>query len=59
MNNGYLGMVRQWQELFYNNRLCSVELMLPGRRNARRRLRLQGPDDREALRTRARRSKKQ
>ena len=21
MNNGYLGMVRQWQELFYNNRL--------------------------------------
>jgi acetolactate synthase-1/2/3 large subunit len=20
MNNGYLGMVRQWQELFYNNR---------------------------------------
>jgi len=26
MNNGYLGMVRQWQELFYNNRLCSVQL---------------------------------
>src|SRR5437667_1425072 len=26
MNNGYLGMVRQWQELFYNNRLCHVEL---------------------------------
>ena len=26
MNNGYLGMVRQWQELFYNNRLSSVEL---------------------------------
>jgi acetolactate synthase-1/2/3 large subunit len=26
VNNGYLGMVRQWQELFYNNRLCSVEL---------------------------------
>jgi acetolactate synthase-1/2/3 large subunit len=25
-NNGYLGMVRQWQELFYNNRLASVEL---------------------------------
>ena len=22
MNNGYLGMVRQWQELFYNNRLA-------------------------------------
>ncbi len=26
MNNGYLGMVRQWQELFYNNRLSHVEL---------------------------------
>lgn len=26
INNGYLGMVRQWQELFYNNRLSSVEL---------------------------------
>jgi len=26
MNNGYLGMVRQWQTLFYNNRLCGVEL---------------------------------
>ncbi|HEY4364672.1 MAG TPA: biosynthetic-type acetolactate synthase large subunit [Bryobacteraceae bacterium] len=26
MNNGHLGMVRQWQELFYNNRLSSVQL---------------------------------
>jgi acetolactate synthase I/II/III large subunit len=26
MNNGYLGMVRQWQDLFYNNRLSSVTL---------------------------------
>jgi len=26
MNNGYLGMVRQWQELFYQNRLSSVQL---------------------------------
>ena len=26
MNNGYLGMVRQWQELFYNNRLSEVGL---------------------------------
>jgi acetolactate synthase-1/2/3 large subunit len=26
MNNGYLGMIRQWQELFYNNRLCSAQL---------------------------------
>jgi acetolactate synthase-1/2/3 large subunit len=26
LNNGYLGMVRQWQELFFNNRTCAVEL---------------------------------
>jgi acetolactate synthase-1/2/3 large subunit len=26
MNNGYLGMVRQWQTMFYNNRLSAVEL---------------------------------
>ena len=26
MNNGYLGMIRQWQELFYNNRICSAKL---------------------------------
>jgi acetolactate synthase I/II/III large subunit len=26
MNNGYLGMVRQWQTLFYNNRLSAVDL---------------------------------
>ncbi len=26
INNGYLGMVRQWQTLFYNNRLCAVTL---------------------------------
>jgi acetolactate synthase-1/2/3 large subunit len=26
MNNGTLGMVRQWQELFYNRRYCSVAM---------------------------------
>jgi acetolactate synthase-1/2/3 large subunit len=26
MDNGYLGMVRQWQELFHNHRYSSVEL---------------------------------
>jgi acetolactate synthase-1/2/3 large subunit len=26
MNNGHLGMVRQWQTLFYNDRLSAVEL---------------------------------
>jgi hypothetical protein len=51
MNNGYLGMVRQWQELFYNNRLSAVSSTLPGRRKARRRLRLQGPHHREARAT--------
>ena len=36
MNNGYLGMVRQWQELFYNNRLCAVELERVSQRGAAR-----------------------
>jgi acetolactate synthase-1/2/3 large subunit len=26
LNNGYLGMVRQWQTLFFNNRLSGVKL---------------------------------
>jgi len=26
LNNGYLGMVRQWQDLFYNHRLSAVTL---------------------------------
>ncbi|MFP4167994.1 MAG: biosynthetic-type acetolactate synthase large subunit [Desulfonatronovibrionaceae bacterium] len=26
LNNGYLGMVRQWQELFYNRNYCSTGL---------------------------------
>ena len=44
MNNGYLGMVRQWQALFYNNRLSSVELdLVPRCRKAGGRIRLQGP----------------
>jgi acetolactate synthase-1/2/3 large subunit len=29
INNGYLGMVRQWQELFYDNNLQSVRLFQP------------------------------
>lgn len=28
INNGFLGMVRQWQELFHNNRLSFVDLSL-------------------------------
>jgi len=29
LNNGYLGMVRQWQELFYNRRYAYTELLNP------------------------------
>lgn len=29
MNNGYLGMVRQWQELFFNKRYSYTELINP------------------------------
>lgn len=29
INNGSLGMVRQWQELFYNQRYCAVQLRNP------------------------------
>jgi acetolactate synthase-1/2/3 large subunit len=29
MNNGYLGMVRQWQELFYNKRYVATPLSSP------------------------------
>jgi acetolactate synthase-1/2/3 large subunit len=29
MNNGYLGMVRQWQELFYDNRYTATPMSAP------------------------------
>ncbi|UOF91311.1 biosynthetic-type acetolactate synthase large subunit [Fodinisporobacter ferrooxydans] len=29
LNNGYLGMVRQWQELFFENRYSSVKISSP------------------------------
>jgi acetolactate synthase-1/2/3 large subunit len=29
LNNGFLGMVRQWQELFFNKRYASTELINP------------------------------
>jgi acetolactate synthase-1/2/3 large subunit len=29
MNNGFLGMVRQWQELFYDKRYSFTELVNP------------------------------
>ena len=50
MNNGYLGMVRQWQTLFYNNRLSAVELdCFPDAEKLAGGVRLQGQDDRQAL----------
>ena len=43
INNAYLGMVRQWQELFFDNRLSGVDLEgQPRLRQAGRRLRHQG-----------------
>ena len=37
MNNGYLGMVRQWQELFWDRRYSHVDMgEWPGLRQARR-----------------------
>ena len=29
INNGYLGMVRQWQELFWEKRYMAVEMQNP------------------------------
>jgi len=29
LNNGYLGMVRQWQELFYKRRYSQVNITSP------------------------------
>jgi acetolactate synthase-1/2/3 large subunit len=29
INNGYLGMVRQWQEFFYDRRYCATPLLSP------------------------------
>ena len=29
MNNGFLGMVRQWQEFFYDNRYHATPLVSP------------------------------
>ena len=29
INNGYLGMVRQWQELFYDERYSDIDLLAP------------------------------
>ena len=46
MNNGHLGMVRQWQELFWDRRYSSVKMgREPGLGEARGRVRRQGHAD--------------
>ena len=46
MNNGYLGMVRQWQELFWDRRYSSVKMGEPGLGEARRGVRRARDEDR-------------
>ena len=59
MNNGYLGMVRQWQELFYNNRLSSVTLdCFPDAEKLAGAYGFKGRTDREAVANCAARSKR-
>ena len=36
INNGYLGMVRQWQQFFYEGRYAATPMRGPGLRQARR-----------------------
>ncbi len=43
INNGYLGMVRQWQEFFYERNYEATPLVEPGLRQACRRARHRGP----------------
>ena len=37
INNGFLGMVRQWQEAFYDKNYAASPILSPGLRRARRR----------------------
>ena len=39
INNGYLGMVRQWQQFFHDRRYSATPMSSPGLREARRRAR--------------------
>ena len=49
INNGYLGMVRQWQEFFYDKRYAATPDPLPRLREAGRRLRHRRPSRDPAL----------
>ena len=53
INNGYLGMVRQWQEFFYDKRYAATPISGPELREAGRRVRHRG-DDRHDARARSR-----
>ena len=52
INNGYLGMVRQWQEFFYQRRYAATPISGPGLREAGRGLRHVGRDGHHARRGR-------
>ena len=54
INNGYLGMVRQWQEFFYDKRYAATPLIGPGLREAGRGVRHRGGDGHAAQRGRRR-----
>ena len=58
INNGYLGMVRQWQEFFYDKRYAATPITGPGLREARRGVRHRGDDGDAAQRRRRRRSQR-
>ena len=57
INNGYLGMVRQWQEFFYERRYAATPITGPDFREAGRGVRHLGPDDRPAGRRRGSRQR--
>jgi acetolactate synthase-1/2/3 large subunit len=54
LNNGYIGMVRQWQELFHGNRYAESYMDAAGLREAGRGLRPRRHAHREAGRCRGR-----
>ena len=54
INNGFLGMVRQWQEFFYDKRYAATPITGPELREARRGVRHPGDDGHQAQRRRGR-----
>ncbi len=58
INNGYLGMVRQWQEFFYDKRYAATPMLSPGLREAGRGVRHPGHRVTRARRGRRRPSRR-